>query len=110
MNRNLYSLATVILAVAVSVASTPLRANETDDRIVSSAKNSYIFRTYLKDDSIKTRSKDGVVTLTGVVSEEAHKSMAQDTVSGLPGVKRVDNQLVIKGEKSPAERSDGWLG
>ena len=83
-------------------------ASEIDERIESSAKNSYVFKTYLKDDAIKTQSKDGVVTLTGTVNEEFHKSLAQETVANLPGVKSVDNQLVLKGEQPP-ENSDGWL-
>src|SRR6185503_17325794 len=90
------------------VTSTSLRASETDDRIEDSAKKSHVFKTHLKDDSIKTESKDGVVTLTGTVASSSHKSLAEDTVEGLPGVKSVDNQLKIKGE-SPAEHSDGWL-
>ncbi len=77
-----------VLFTAVSV-----RASETDDRIQSSAKDSYVYKTYLKDDSIKTISNDGVVTLTGTVSEESHRSLAQETVESLPGVKSVDNQL-----------------
>jgi len=91
------------------VSTAPLRAGETDDRIESSAKKSYVFKTYLADDSIKTESKNGTVTLTGTVAEASHKSLAEDTVEGLPGVKSVDNKLVIKGE-SPAEHSDAWIG
>ena len=75
---------------------------------VSSAKDSYVYKTYLKDDAIKTMSNDGVVTLTGTVSEDSHKSLAQNTVENLPGVKSVDNQLTINGQQ-PAENSDGWL-
>ena len=67
-----------------------------------------MFKTYLKDDSIKTESKDGVVTLTGTVAEASHKSLAQDTVASLPGVKSVDNQLLVSGEQ-PAEHSDAWI-
>ncbi|MDP2971226.1 MAG: BON domain-containing protein [Deltaproteobacteria bacterium] len=37
-----------------------------------------MFKTYLKGDDIKIESKDGVVTLTGSVSEESHKSLAQE--------------------------------
>jgi osmotically-inducible protein OsmY len=85
-----------------------LQASDTDERIESSAAKSYVFKTYLKDDSIKTESKNGVVTLTGTVSESNHKSLAQDTVESLPGVKSVDNQLLIKGEQ-PAEHSDAWI-
>jgi osmotically-inducible protein OsmY len=79
-----------------------------DSRIESSAKKSYVFKTYLKEDDIKIESKNGVVALTGTVSEESHKSLAQETVAGLPGVKSVDNRLEVKGEH-PAEMSEAWL-
>jgi osmotically-inducible protein OsmY len=67
-----------------------------------------VFKTYLKDDSIKTESKDGIVTLTGTVSESSHKSLAENTVASLPGVKSVNNQLTVSGEQ-PAEHSDAWI-
>ena len=89
------------------ISGSSLRA-DTDDRIESSAAKSYTFKTTLKDDSIKTESKDGVVTLTGTVAEASHKSLAEDTVASLPGVKSVNNQLKISGEQ-PAEHSDTWI-
>lgn len=101
-------LALVAVLSALLVTGASLRANETDSRIETSAKKSYVFKTYLKDDSIRVASKNGVVTLTGTVHSEANKTLAQDTVEGLPGVTSVDNRLKIKGE-SQAERSDGWL-
>ena len=106
--KSTYSLALLAATSALFVTSASLRASETDDRIESSAKKSYVFKTYLKDDSIKTESKNGAVTLTGTVAESSHKSLAENTVESLPGVKSVDNQLKVKGE-SPAEHSDGWL-
>jgi hyperosmotically inducible protein len=93
---------------ALLTTGTSLRASDTDDRIESSAAKSYVFKTYLKGDSIKTESKGGVVTLTGTVSESNHKTLAQDTVESLPGVKSVDNQLLVQGEQ-PAEHSDAWI-
>jgi osmotically-inducible protein OsmY len=86
----------------------PVRASERDDRIESSARKSYVFKTYLQGDDIKIESKHGAVTLTGVVSEESRKALAQETVAGLPGVKSVDNRLEIKGA-SPTANSDAWL-
>ena len=103
-----YSLSLIAAAVAVFITSAPLRASETDDRIESSAKQSYVFKTYLKNDAIHIQSKDGAVTLTGTVAIEPHETLAEDTVAGLPGVKSVDNQLQIKG-KRPAKNSDAWL-
>ena len=105
------SILPLTLAAVVStllITSSPARAASTDSRIESSAAKSYTFKTTLKDDSIKTVSKDGVVTLTGTVAEASHKNLAEDTVASLPGVKSVDNQLVVSGEQ-PAEHSDGWI-
>ena len=92
---------------AMVVTSIPLLAAPADDkRIVSAAKESYVYRTYLKDDAIKIEAKDGAVTLKGEVLSRSHKAMAEDTVENLPGVKSVDNRLVVK----PAdEHSDGWI-
>jgi hyperosmotically inducible protein len=106
--KSTYTLALLAATSALFVTSPSLRASDTDSRIESSAAKSYVFKTYLKDDSIKTESKNGAVTLTGTVAETSHKSLAENTVESLPGVKSVDNQLKIKGE-SPAEHSDTWI-
>jgi osmotically-inducible protein OsmY len=97
------------IVASVMLVGIAAQANETDERIESSFNKSYVFKTYLKDDSIKTESKSGAVTLTGSVIDASHKSLAQDTVEGLPGVKSVDNQIVVKGE-NPPEHSDAWIG
>jgi len=106
--KALFSLSLAVAAVALVAISMPVHASKMDDLIESSAKTSYVFKTYLKDDDIKIQSRNGAVTLTGSVSEDNHKSLAQETVAGLPGVKSVDNGLVVKGER-PAEKSDAWL-
>jgi osmotically-inducible protein OsmY len=106
--KSTYALALLAVTGALLVTGASLRASETDNRIESSAQKSYVFKTYLKDDSIKTASKNGVVTLTGTVADSSHKSLAQDTVESLPGVTSVDNRLKVNGE-SPAEHSDGWV-
>jgi osmotically-inducible protein OsmY len=104
----MFSLTLAAVVSTMLITSQPARAADTDSRIESSAAKSYVFKTYLKDDSIKTVSRDGVVTLTGTVAESSHKSLAENTVTGLPGVKSVDNQLVVSGEQ-PAEHSDTWI-
>jgi hyperosmotically inducible protein len=104
-----YSIFTLVAAVALLAFSVPAYASEMDSRIESSAKQSYVFKTYLKDDDIKIESRDGAVTLTGFVSEEYHKSLAQETVAGLPGVKSVDNRLEEVNGAPPTANSDAWL-
>ena len=106
--KAIYSISIMVVAVALLAISMPVYASKMDDGIESSAKKSYVFKTYLKGDDIKIQPKDGVVTLTGSVSEESHKSLAQETVANLPGVKSVNNRLEVKGER-PAENSDTWV-
>ncbi|PIP04951.1 MAG: transport-associated protein [Syntrophobacterales bacterium CG_4_8_14_3_um_filter_49_14] len=107
--KTMYRLVVMIVAVvALLMTSVSVQASKMDDRIESSARKSYVFKTYLTGDDIKIQSIDGVVTLTGTVSEESHKSLALETVAGLPGVKSVDNRLEVKGERH-AENSDAWL-
>ena len=97
-----------VAAVSLLALGVPVQATKMDDRIESSAKNSYVFKTYLKGDDIKVASRDGAVTLTGIVEKNFHKSLAQETVAGLPGVKSVDNRLEIKGAP-PTANSDDWI-
>lgn len=108
MKKAIYSVALMMIAGALLSLGVPAYATKTDDRIESSAKKTYVFKTFLKDDDIKIQSKEGVVTLTGTVSGEVHKLLAKETVASLHGVKSVDNKLEVKGER-PAEKSDAWL-
>lgn len=107
MKKNYQNILT--LAVMAFLASgTTLFASETDNRIESSAKESYVFKTYLRDDSVKATAKDGVVTLSGTVNQQSHKALAHETVASLPGVTSVDNRLEMKAGY-PAEKSNEWL-
>lgn len=106
--KSKYSVTLLAVVAAMLVTSMPVLASNMDERIESSAEQSHVFKTYLKNDDIKVESEGGVVTLTGTVGEASHKSLARDTVAGLPGVKSVDNKLEVKGEQ-PTEYSDAWL-
>jgi len=108
MKKPLYRLALLASVASVLVFTGPLFASEIDDRIESSARETYVFKTYLKDDAIALQAKDGKVTLTGTVVDPSHRSLAGDTVAGLPGVTAVDNQLTENGQ-APAAKSDAWL-
>jgi len=110
MNRKaMYPLVFSTAALAMCFGSLPLFASDNDDKIVSSFEQTYVYKTYLKDDAVKAKAKDGAVTLSGTVAEESHKALAQETVSNLPGVLSVDNQLATKAEAA-ADNSDKWIG
>jgi len=106
--RAMYCAVLIVAVIALLVTSVPVQATKMDDRIESTARKSYVFKAYLKGDDIKIESKDGAVTLTGIVADNTQKSLAQETLASLPGVKSVDNRLEIKGEP-PTANSDAWL-
>jgi len=101
-------LALIVITGALCATDPASRAPEADRLIEDSARTSYVFKTFLKDDSVTTVSEDGDVTLTGTVADEVHKGLAHDTVRSLPGVRSVDNRLVITG-RIAARNSDSWL-
>ena len=109
MNRKaMVPLAFAAVTAAMFLTSAPVRASETDDRIESSFKQTYVYKTYLMDDAIKVDAEKGVVTLTGTVAEESHKGLAQETAANLPGVTKVDNKLATKAEAAAAN-ADLWI-
>jgi hyperosmotically inducible protein len=109
MKRNtIVNLAFTAATAALFINSTPARASENDDKIESSFKQTYVYKTYLINDAIKADAKDGAVTLTGVVAQDYHKSLAQETLAHLPGVTSVDNKLATKAEVA-AENADTWI-
>lgn len=91
-----------VLAAAVTPASTA------DDQIENAFRQSYVYRRYLKDDSVKAQSKEGVLTLSGTVAGENHRAIANSLGLGLEGVTRVQNDLTTKGEAA-AKNSDLWI-
>lgn len=99
----------VLVAATSALFSTgqALYAATTDEAIITATKESYVFRTFLKDEQVSAQSVDGVVTLTGTVVDTAHRSLAEDTVANLAGVRKVDNQLTIKSDVAP-DNADWW--
>ncbi len=108
MKKTIYFMFLMIAVVALLTLSSPAQASQVDENIESTARNTYVFKTFLQDDDIKIVSSDGNVTLTGIVADNFNKSLAQETLAGIPGVKNVDNKLGVKGE-SPTANSDAWL-
>lgn len=97
----------ILVSSLIAASSVALFASsETDRKIEDAVKASYNYRSLL-DDKVKVKSNDGVVTLTGMVADKDLKSIAEDTVSNLPGVLRVDNQITV--DPALKERSDGWI-
>ena len=77
--KRIYPKAVLLAAAALMAFSAPVQAAKMDNSIESSARESYVFKTYLQEDDIKIKSRDGVVTISGEVLNESHKMLAQET-------------------------------
>jgi osmotically-inducible protein OsmY len=93
----------LLLAAAPAVM---FAASTTDVKIEDAAKASYNYRTVLQG-RVKIAVDDGVVTLTGQVDDADLRILAEDTVRDLPGVLRVDDQIMVV--PAAPEHSDGWI-
>jgi osmotically-inducible protein OsmY len=92
----------ILLASPAALFALP----DADRNIEAAAKASYNYRTVLEN-HVAVKANDGVVTLTGTVGDRDLKVLAEDTVSSLPGVARVDNQITL--DPALAEHSDRWI-
>lgn len=106
--KSRYSLYLIAAAAVLAALSAPVHASKMDVFIISSARQSYVFQNYLSGADIKIESRDGAVTLTGLIDESYHRSLAEVTLSDIPGVRSVDNRLEVKGAP-PTANSDAWL-
>jgi osmotically-inducible protein OsmY len=97
------TLLVVALLCAVPVGSF---AAPTDRQIEEAARSSYNFRKVL-DRNVEIKVHKGVATLSGTVPSVEQRRIAEDTVAGLEGVPRVDNQLRVEG--GAREGSDEWI-
>jgi osmotically-inducible protein OsmY len=108
MNYKRYGFLFLAIAALITLSNDVVLASDLDDSIVTAAKQSFVIKTYLQNDTITVTSTNGAVTLTGTVSDESDKVLAKEIVTGLPGVKSVDNRLTLRGD-GPDSYSDGWL-
>jgi osmotically-inducible protein OsmY len=101
-----HHFAALAFAASLGLAAQPVRTDR-DARIVTAARQSYNFRVYLKADDIQVSSRDGAVTLSGSAANRYHKALAEETVQGLPEVRSVNNELLVRVEE--AGSGDAWL-
>lgn len=81
-------------------------ADASDQTVERAALWSYNFTTLLEN-RVQVSVKNGVVTLTGTAHDRDLRSLASDTVLGIPEVTAVNNQIVV--ETTVPEYSDTWV-
>jgi hyperosmotically inducible protein len=100
---------TLLIVAGLAVSPVLLLAKTEADRdIERTAESSYNFRTVLGD-RVRVSADDGVVTLTGTVTDPDQRALAENTVNGQPGVNRVDDRIKVEENNGAKEHSDKWL-
>ncbi|MBI5766734.1 MAG: BON domain-containing protein [Verrucomicrobia bacterium] len=95
-----------IAFTAAAVAPLATFASAVDRKIEETAQASYNYRTVLER-QVKVAVRDGVVTLTGNVEDEAAVALAVATIEDMPGIRMIENQLTAQ---SPfAVKTDPWI-
>ncbi len=114
--RRLALVSAVSLAMAASVSS--LEAAESSEDITEARQESQILTTYalsrhLEGHDLKVIVDGGEATLTGTVSDEVNKELAQQIALGVSGIKAVDNQIDVDADyvlsEASGDRSYGEL-
>lgn len=95
-------LAAFVTAILPFVSGSPAQ----DRSIEATARSSYTFSRVLNG-AISIRVSDGVATLAGRVRDMDQSRLAEDTVAGLEGVRRVVNRIEV--DPRAPEASDEWL-
>lgn len=110
-SRNLLLAAGVALALGSGVMNTGAMAADTVSNEVTEARQetqiwtTYALSPYLRANDLKVKVQDGKATLTGTVEEGVNKDLAKQIALGVSGIKQVDNNIVVKSDYKPADKS-----
>lgn len=85
---------------------------EMDSHISAARKESQISTTFalnrqLRSSDIDVEVEDNTATLSGTVSDEVHKSLAEALAMNADGIDKVDNQIAVDEEFTVEARTDG---
>jgi osmotically-inducible protein OsmY len=69
---------------------------KTDLEIAQAAVNALKWHSAITDEKIKVKVENGIVTLTGEVDWGYERSTAETAIESLDGVKKVNNEVMIK--------------
>jgi osmotically-inducible protein OsmY len=105
------ALSTVLLTTSTfALAAQQNWKDESRDAwIDGKAETTLLLNTNLNSFDINTDVTDGVVTLTGDVNSNLEKSLAEELIVGLDGVKKVDNKLTILDSNKESEQDSETL-
>lgn len=92
---SLYAILTLVMALGV-LAGCSKKLTRSDGQIAGDVQNKIYSDAAIQNRQIEVQAANGVVTLTGNVSNEAERTLAANDASTVEGVKTVVNDLQVK--------------
>jgi osmotically-inducible protein OsmY len=74
-----------------------------DDPTLTTAANNALTLNVTVPDGVEATARDGNLTLTGTVSYGAERTAAEDSVSGLTGVRNLSDDIEISNDADPVD-------
>lgn len=100
--RRVYGVSTVHNHLDVVLSDEDYR----DDAILTTDANNALAVDVTTPAGIEATARDGVVTLKGVVAYGSQRLDAEDTVSGLRGVRKIRNDIAVVSDADPRDVVD----
>jgi hyperosmotically inducible periplasmic protein len=105
LSQHVKTFARVALLLLVTWPAA-LPGSPADRKIEEVARGSFNFRTVLAR-RVSVESRNGIVTLSGLVEDQGDKRLAADTIANVPGIVGVNNDIIV--QWSVPEFSDPWI-
>ncbi len=107
--RNFFIVSALALALAttsIGVIADTASAEVSNARHESRILTTYELNPYLRAHALEVTVEDGKATLTGNVSEDVNKSLAQEIAQGVDGIRSVENNIIVDEDYRPAARGE----
>ncbi len=102
MNRALRSVLVMGMVLTLAVAAGACKSGPDDAALTQSVKAKIQAAANLAGAKVDVAVKEGVVTLSGTVDNDAAKAAAETVAKGVEGVKSVTNNITVKPPAPPA--------
>jgi hyperosmotically inducible periplasmic protein len=108
--RKLIIASSVALALGsggAAFAESSMAGNVSDARLETRISTTYALSPHLQAGDIRVAVQEGKATLTGAVSEDINRELAEQFALSVDGISEVDNQLVIDTDRAQREVAAG---
>ena len=96
------------VATDIGTTASKVVTDVEDSAVTAQIATLYLLDQNLNPLNINTTTRDGNVVITGTVSDEVQKELAEDLALGVRGVRFVDNQLTVINTVVGEKESRSW--